>query len=59
MDIVPHLVLVDNRTDSVMEDGRGLWYNFDRTADLGLAAPVTRLLEQLAAEHGISGCRVN
>ena len=47
MDIVPHLVTLDNPTDFVMEAGQWLWYNPNQTGDVGLSAPVLRLLGRL------------
>lgn len=53
MDIVPHLVRLDNPSDSVMEAGGWLWYNVNEQDDIGLSAPVIRLLARLTG--GLDG----
>lgn len=50
LDIVPMLLTTD-RMDTCMDEGKGLWYNIDQPPSVGLAAPVDKLLRQLAAVH--------
>jgi len=56
MDIIPHRVMTDNPTDFVMEAEQWLWYKTDEKADVGLSAPVLRLLGQLTeSDDGAHG----
>lgn len=49
LDIEPVLLRVDGQgAAGIMEADRQLWYNVRETAQVGLAAPVARLLRQLA-----------
>ncbi|MFV8818780.1 A/G-specific adenine glycosylase [Haliea sp. E17] len=50
LDIEPVLLQLPVSPGSVMEADRQLWYNVRETAQVGLAAPVLRLLLQLAGE---------
>jgi len=47
LDITPVHVKIQAAPDSTMESGRWLWYPLDQPAEVGLAAPVRRLLQQL------------
>lgn len=47
LDITPHCIKLQNPLLSVMEEGRGVWYNTRQSGALGFAAPVQRLLAQL------------
>lgn len=48
LDIQPVLVSLDRTPEAVMEASRQLWYNVRQPAQIGLAAPVASLLEELA-----------
>lgn len=48
LDIHPVLCQLHKRPRKVMEAGPTIWYNPRQPANIGLAAPVKRLLEQLA-----------
>ncbi|WP_020209910.1 A/G-specific adenine glycosylase [Gilvimarinus chinensis] len=48
LDITPVLVQLGDTPHSVMEAGGALWYNVRQPENVGLAAPVKRLLESLA-----------
>lgn len=47
LDITPVLARVNNPTDSVMEGTALLWYNLQQPENIGLAAPVKKLLQSL------------
>jgi A/G-specific adenine glycosylase len=47
--ITPLLVPCSRRT-VLVEEGRGLWYNLSEPARIGLPAPISTLLAQLADE---------
>ncbi|SEB07004.1 A/G-specific adenine glycosylase [Marinobacterium iners] len=49
LDITPARVALKDPTNSVMEGPPALWYNVDHPANIGLAAPVKRLLERYAS----------
>src|SRR5690554_1538719 len=49
LDITPARVALKDPTNSVMEGPPALWYNVDQPANIGLAAPVKRLLERYAS----------
>lgn len=49
LDITPVVLDLDVAPMAVMEASRQLWYNVRQPAQIGLAAPVAALLEQLAA----------
>ncbi|CAI1871645.1 A/G-specific adenine glycosylase [Serratia quinivorans] len=49
LDIVP-IWLEMNDTAASMDEGAGLWYNLAQPPSVGLAAPVDRLLQQLAKQ---------
>ncbi|MGL4565451.1 MAG: NUDIX domain-containing protein, partial [Halioglobus sp.] len=49
LDITPMVVQLDIAPHAVMEASRQLWYNLRQPPQIGLAAPVAELLEQLAA----------
>ena len=48
LDITPLHQQVGKLPDKVMESGRWLWYPLDKPVEVGLAAPVKKLLERLA-----------
>lgn len=48
LDITPVKARVNTPTDSVMEGKALLWYNIEQPENVGLAAPVKKLLQQLA-----------
>lgn len=48
LDITPLLVDVAPQSGHTMEPGRYLWYNLCNAPEVGLAAPVKQLLQQLA-----------
>lgn len=50
LDIVP-MWLNNTSAQGCMDDGAGLWYNLVQPPSVGLAAPVERLLRQLAKEQ--------
>ncbi len=50
LDIVP-MWLNLRSVPGCMDEGAGLWYNLAQPQSVGLAAPVERLLTQLAKEH--------
>jgi A/G-specific adenine glycosylase len=50
LDITPLHQQVGKLPDKVMESGRWLWYPLDNPAEVGLAAPVKKLLERLARQ---------
>ncbi len=50
LDIEPVLLQMDAAPGHVMEAGRQLWYNVRESAQVGLAAPVVKLLRQLSAK---------
>jgi A/G-specific adenine glycosylase len=45
--ITPHLMVTENPAITVMEADRMLWYNKDQPQRVGVAAPVSKLLNQL------------
>ncbi|MDJ0926151.1 MAG: A/G-specific adenine glycosylase [Gammaproteobacteria bacterium] len=47
LDIKPVLATVDGDAPRVMEAGSWLWYKLDEPAEVGLAAPVARLLQDI------------
>ena len=47
LDITPWMLSLENPVFSVMEGDEVLWYNVRKPAQLGLAAPVQRLLDSL------------
>lgn len=49
LDITPAKVVVKAPTQRIMEAVPTLWYNVDQPANIGLAAPVKRLLERYAS----------
>jgi len=46
LDITPVTVELARRPDRVMDDDQWLWYDLRRPARVGIAAPVSRLIEQ-------------
>ncbi len=48
LDITPVKARVNTPTDSVMEGKALLWYNIEQPENVGLAAPVKKLLQRLA-----------
>lgn len=50
LDILPRQARVTPRHGMIMDSARWLWYPLDRTAQVGLAAPVRKLLGQLAQQ---------
>jgi len=55
LDITPVLVSLKDHTNSVMEGPATLWYNTRQPHNIGLAAPVKRLLETVAAIGSAAG----
>jgi len=53
LDIVPMLLEFSNPTQC-MDEGAALWYNLAQPPSVGLAAPVERLLQQLAKDAVVS-----
>jgi A/G-specific adenine glycosylase len=51
LDIHPVLVRIGARAAAVMDGGESVWYNPRNPQQLGLAAPIQRLLNQLTAIH--------
>jgi A/G-specific adenine glycosylase len=51
LDIAPLLLQLPSAPESVMADDRQLWYNVRQPPEIGLAAPVVGLLQQLASEE--------
>ena len=51
LDIEPVEILLNTRGYAVMEAGNRLWYNVQRPENIGLAAPVTRILAELINEQ--------
>lgn len=49
LDITPVLVQLKREPSGIMDAGLALWYNIHKPASVGLAAPVKKLLEKLAA----------
>ncbi|OSM98143.1 MULTISPECIES: A/G-specific adenine glycosylase [Lonsdalea] len=52
LDIVPLLLDVSSQS-ACMDEGAGLWYNLAQPPSVGLAAPVERLLQQLAQSQSV------
>ncbi len=53
LDITPVLAKLKDPTDCVMEAGPLLWYNLRQPQNVGLAAPVKKLLQQLARQPAL------
>ncbi|MEP5569750.1 MAG: A/G-specific adenine glycosylase [Halioglobus sp.] len=51
LDIEPVLVQLGSNSEQVMEADRQLWYNVRQPPQIGLAAPVVGLLQQLANDN--------
>ena len=51
LDIHPVLVRIAAPATAVMDDAESVWYNPQQPQQLGLAAPIQRLLNQLTASH--------
>jgi A/G-specific adenine glycosylase len=51
LDIHPVLVRIGTRAAAIMDDTESVWYNPQQPQQLGLAAPIQRLLNQLTASH--------
>lgn len=51
LDITPVRVVLNTPTDRVMEAAPSLWYNIQQPQNVGLAAPVKRLLETYARSN--------
>ena len=51
LDIHPVLVRVGARAGAVMDDAESVWYNPQKPKQLGLAAPIQRLLNQLSTHY--------
>ena len=49
LDIEPVEILLNEPGCAVLEAGRRLWYNPEQPVNVGLAAPVARLLDEIAA----------
>lgn len=50
LDIVPLWLSLDEAAGTMMDEGNSLWYNLTQPPLVGLAAPVERLLQQLAKQ---------
>lgn len=50
LDITPVCLTLKGEAAAIMEDGRRLWYNTALPPNVGLAAPIKRLLEQLSPQ---------
>ena len=48
LDIKPLQLSLPSERETVMESNAALWYNTEQPPDIGLAAPVARLLQELA-----------
>lgn len=51
LDIHPVLLRIGARAAALMDDTESVWYNPQQPQQLGLAAPIQRLLNQLTASH--------
>jgi len=51
LEIQPVVVSIDARVAAVMDGAESVWYNPRQPQQLGLAAPIQRLLNQLTAGH--------
>lgn len=51
LDILPVLAHVTQQHTAIMEQAPGIWYNINQADARGLAAPVKRLLLELAQQH--------
>lgn len=51
LDITPVLVELNEKTNHIMEESQGLWYNLTKSPKVGLAAPVKQLLEAIPFER--------
>ena len=47
LDMTPVLIALSKPRDSIMENGRWHWYDLEKPGQLGLAAPVKKLLATL------------
>lgn len=47
LDITPVMLALEQAGSGVMEPGKWHWYDFDKPRELGLAAPVKKLLQEL------------
>jgi A/G-specific adenine glycosylase len=47
LDITPELVTVKNPVKNLMDGGPRVWYKLSQPGDLGLAAPVSRILSEI------------
>lgn len=50
LDITPMLIKLTQQSSLVMEGSQGLWYNISQPEEVGLAAPVKQLLNNLHSE---------
>jgi A/G-specific adenine glycosylase len=50
LDITPVLIKLNKEPNLIMEATRGLWYNLSQSEEVGLAAPVKQLIENLPFE---------
>lgn len=50
LDIQPELITVKKNANAIAESDRWLWYPLDHSLEVGLAAPVKKLLTNLAAQ---------
>jgi A/G-specific adenine glycosylase len=48
LDITPVLLRVEKTRKAIMDDDSMVWYNLSKPEDLGLAAPVSRILQEIA-----------
>ena len=47
LEILFEEILLEKPADGVMEGGRWLWYNTRSPADIGLAAPISSLIQEI------------
>ncbi|MES9972174.1 MAG: A/G-specific adenine glycosylase [Candidatus Thiodiazotropha sp.] len=47
LDITPVVAVVKNPAEGIMDGGSRVWYNLSQPDDLGLAAPVSRILREI------------
>ncbi|MEW8511531.1 MAG: A/G-specific adenine glycosylase [Candidatus Thiodiazotropha sp.] len=47
LDITPVVMAMKNPVNGLMDEGARVWYNLSRPDDLGLAAPVSRILSEI------------
>ncbi|MDV7106301.1 A/G-specific adenine glycosylase [Vibrio sp. TH_r3] len=53
LDITPVLIKLTKQPSLIMEGTKGLWYNLSQPEEVGLAAPVKQLIENLSLEFNL------